>query len=314
MNKEKNTDLEIIEAALKDAMNGPVPLLEDPHAGERDRRELEIIFYGMMCFDPLPDRRGYRVLFPNGRDLTALTDIPVHSAALWIRRRGERVTSRWSGLAHRNDFFVSKKQRLTITGVEKTPLDTTGFEGRLTDLRDCDPEFRISDDPDAVIDMIVDHGTLSAHVGHELGMIVVKWRVQVEAGASVRFSFGDDFVEVRPTVEQVVLANVSHKPQMESFRDFQLFRKLSANPDKPLEYKLPKNRPTDHIKVHEPTFDHSHPVPAAGPSATPGAEKTPAVRALRPIVGAVPQSLQEAIAQTPIVVCSAVVSRSITAA
>lgn len=305
MNKEKNVDLEIFEAALDAARE--TPGVEVPQSGERDRRELEIIFYGLMCFDPLPDRSGYRVLFPNGRDLTALTDIPVHSPALWIRRRDERVTSRWSGFALRNDFFVSEKQELKITGLEETRLDSTEFEGRLTNLQDCDPEFRISDDPDALIEMRVDRGTLSAHVGHDLGMIVVKWKVQVEAGASVRFSFGDDFVEVRPTVEQVVLANVSHKPQLEGIRDFQLYRKLSTNPDKPLEYKLPKNRPTDRINVHEPTFGHS-------PAATSDPEKTRVARTPPPIIGGVAQSVADAIAQTPIVVCSAMVSRSIVAA
>ena len=311
MSKEKNVDIEIVAAALYAAEEAPPPEPRQPE--ERDRRELEIIFYGLMCFDPLPDRRGYRVLFPNGRDLTALTDIPVHSPALWIRRRDERVTSRWSGIALRNDFFVSEKQQLTITGLEKTPLDTTDFEGRLTNLQDCDPEFRISDEPDALIEMVVDHGTLSAHVGHELGMIVVKWKVKVEAGASVRFSFGPDFVEVRPTATQVVLANVSHKPQLEGFRDFQLFRKLSANPDKLLEYKLPKNPPTDRIDVNEPTFDPAHPVSAAGPAATSGTEKTRVARTPAPIIG-IAQSVADAIAQTPIVVCSAVVSRSRTAA
>lgn len=303
----KNTDLEIIEAALEAARVAPPP--EVPQPRERDGRELEIIFYGLMCFDPLPDRSGYRVLFPNGRDLTALTDIPVHSPALWIRRRDERVTSRWSGLALRNDFFVSEKQELKITGLEEARLDSTELEGRLTNLQDCDPEFKISDTPDTLIELIVDRGTLSAHVGHDLGMIVVKWKVKAEAGTSVRFSFGADFVEVRPTVEQVVLANVSHKPQLEGIRDFQLYRKLSMNPDKPLEYKLPKNRPldSDRINVQEPTFGHSN-------AATSDTEKTRVARNPAPIIGGVSQSVADAIAQTPIVVCSAVVSRSIMAA
>lgn len=296
MKSNKDPNLIIIEEALRAAREAAGEPAPNGNEGPRAGRDLEILFYGMMCFDPLPKGAGYRVLFPNGLDLTELTDIPVHSAGLWIRGRDQRVTSRWSGVALRNDFFVSGKQRLTISGLVKTPLDASAFQGRLTNLRECDPEFEISDDPDAVIDMTVDRGTLSAHVVNGAGMIVVKWKVQVEDGAAVRFAFDNDFVEIPATVTQVVLANVSPKPGSESIRHFQLFRKLSTTPDRPLEFKLPKTPPTDFVLVHEPTFGYGH----AAPPAAPGPQSS--------IVGVVPQSILEAVAQTPDVVCSAVVS------
>lgn len=310
--KKPRTDI-IIDEALSAAINAAVPPPMSSKVDEKrapsGERELDILFYGLMCFDPLPRGSGYRVLFPNGLDLTELTDIPVHSAGLWIRGRDARVTSRWSGFALRNDFFVSGKQQLTISGLAKTPLDTTEFEGRVTNLQDCDPAFEVSDEPDAVIDMIVDRGTLSAHVGNDQGMIVVKWTVQVERGAPVRFAFGSDFVELPESVTQVVLANVSPKPVLESVRDFQLFRKLATAPDRPLKYKLPNNPPTNRLEVKEPTFGLLHAAAAPEPATEPGSERTPGNR-LRDIVGVVPQAAQDAVALTPDVVCSAVVSRS----
>jgi len=270
-------------------------------------RELEILFYGMMCFDPLADGSGYRVLFPNGLDLTELTDIPVHAAGVWVRGRGARATARWSGLAFRNDFFVNQKHQLTITGLAKTPLDTDEFEGRVTNLQTCDPNFTIREDPDAVIQMIVDRGTLSAHVVNGGGMIVVKWAVQVDAGVPVRFTFGNDFVEIPPTVTQVFLANVSASSDEETLRHFQLYRKLSTEPSKPLPFRgpeRPNSRLTATLVLNEPTFGY---LPG-----TIQAPRSKVVAAPKPggfpsIVGAVPQSTS--VAQTPNVVCSAVVSR-----
>lgn len=306
MNGDNYPLYDVLQEALRAAVNAPVT------SPSRDRltgdgQELEILFYGMMCFDPLPGRSGYRVLFPNGLDLTALTEIPVHTAGMWVRDRSARVTARWSGPVLRNDFFVDGKRQLTITGLARTPLVTTEFEGRVANLQNCDPEFKISDNPDAVIDMIVDRGTLSAHVVNGAGLIVVRWAVKVEDGGPVRFTFGSDFVEVPANVTQVILANVSAMSQTENFRDFQLFRKLSTYPNRPLPFQPPRTMPTAFIELQEPTFgytpaaltptpDPARRVPVPTPGGVPG------------IVGVVPASTLDAIAQTPHIVCSPAVS------
>src|SRR4029078_10289288 len=93
--------------------------------------------------------------------------------------------------------------------IEQTPLEASAFEGRVTNLQDCDPQFKISDDPDAILTLLVDRGTLSAHVANKAGMIVVRWTVRDADGAPVRFAFGSEFVEILPEVKQVFLVNVS---------------------------------------------------------------------------------------------------------
>lgn len=289
---ERDPLSEVLVEALKLAIQDPPKITPVPEA-----RELEILFYGMMCFDPLPDRLGYRVLFPNGLDLTELTDIPIHTAGVWVRDRSAATRVRWSGLALRNDFFVNGKRKLTITGLAQTRLVATAFEGRVTNLRDCDPQFTISKTPDAVIDMIVDRGTLSAHVANGAGLIVVKWVVQVENGGPVRFTFGDDFVEIPPNVTQVILANVSATSHPENFRDFQLFRKLSTSPSRPLSFQPPKTMPTAVIELQEPTFGYPSTAPTPAPDGLPG------------IVGEVSASVLEAFAQTPNIVCSPAMSQ-----
>ncbi len=299
--------IDVFANAMKAAVNRDQSTSTTPGG-----RELEILFYGMMCFDP--QRNGtYRVLFPNGMDLSALTDIPVHAAGLWVRDRGARATARWSGFAFRNDYFVQGKNKLTITGLAHTPLDATLFEGRVTSLKKCDPEFTIGPDPDAVIELLVDRGTLSAHVVNSQGMIVVRWAVQVSAGSTVRFTFGDDFVEIPPTVSQVFLANVSAGSE-DTKNDFQLFRKLATKPAKRLEYKRPELDPRDTgpLVLDEPTFGYDSTPRRVVPAPAPGG-------GLPAVVGVVPQSgissiaaqskVFTAVAFSPNVVCSAVVSR-----
>lgn len=218
-------------------------------------RALEIIFYGMACF--VPQVGGYRVLFPNG--LTGMGKIPIHLAAIWVRDRDQLATARWAGHAVNNDFFLHDRRVLTITGLVPTPLDATGMAGRLTDLVECDSGFTISPNPDAAIDMIVDQGKLTAHFVGPKGMSVVKWVVQAEASAPVRFYFGDNFVEVPPTVTQVMLANVGGPKTKRDDDDFhfRIYRKLSTEPDKELEYKEPKKGPLKTgVKLKDPTMKY----------------------------------------------------------
>jgi hypothetical protein len=296
----------LVRRAAEDAAKAPP--LRTQHASA-----LEIFFYGMMCFDPLPGGSGYRVLFPNGLDLEDLADIPVHAAGVWVRDRQAKTIVRWSGPAQRNDFFVNEKRQLTITGLKQTKLDTSAFEGRVTNLQDCDPEFKISDNPDAILTMLVDRGTLSAHRANDAGLIVVRWTVEVEDGAPVRFTFGGEFVEIPPEVTQVFLANVSPLSGAEGVRDFQLFRKLSASRQTPLTYRLPRQLPQEYIKLPDPTFGFT---PTAPRGAAPQAPKQTTPSGLPPIEGDVDILALEAevVAQTPYIVCSAVVSRLANAA
>lgn len=312
----RNSLIGVFEEALNTvgiAVDSPVapdtPIL--PPKGPRD---LDIIFYGMMCFDPLEDGSGYRVLFPNGLDLPELMDIPVHAAGLWVRNRSANATAKWSGFAFRNDFFVgqkSQKHELTISGLAKTPLNSKNFERNVTNLQKCDPNFAVrEEDRDTVMEMIVDRGTLSAHVvDNGTGMIVVKWTVKIQAGQNVRFSFGDaDFVEVGADAGQIFLVNVSASTTEETTRHFQLFRKLSKESSKLLPFVPPATPPTGALKLIEPTFGYA-PAQNTAPQAPAPKTKPPKKRNnnLPPLVGAIPQLL--AIAETPEIVCSPVVSR-----
>ncbi|HEV7243083.1 MAG TPA: hypothetical protein VGQ36_27900 [Thermoanaerobaculia bacterium] len=299
---------EALKAAEKAASRSTTGSDETPDP--TSARELTILFYGIMCFDPLPTGSGYRVLFPNGLDVTELTDIPVHAAGMWVRNRSAKATVRWSGPALRNDFFVTEKRQLTITGLVQTPLNTSAFEGYVTNLQDCDPQFKISNDPDAVLTMNVDRGTLSAHVANDAGMIVVRWTVQVEDGAPVRFAFGSDFVEIPPTVTQVFLANASPISGAEGIRDFQLFRKLSMSLQTPLPYRLPRTMPKDRITLPDPTFGFTTTAPADDVGTLVPEERT-TPGGFPSIVGDVDVLASEldVVAQTPIIVCSPVASR-----
>ena len=313
MNGNKNPLIDVLinnelARAAEEAVNTQPSPLQKTQGPPAPKRELQIFFYGMMCFDPLPGGSAYRVLFPNGLELQNLPGIPVHAAGVWVRGRQAKATVRWSGPAQRNDFFVNEKRQLTITGLKQTPLDTSAFEGRVTNLQDCDPQFKISDDPDAILTMLVDRGTLSAHRGNDAGLIVVRWTVQVEDGASVRFSFGGEFVEIPPEVTQVFLANVSPLSGAEGVRDFQLYRKLSASRQTPLPYRLPRQLPENYIKLPDPTFGFT---PTAPGGAAPQAPKQTTPGGLPPIVGDanIQAAELEVVAQTPYIVCSAVVSR-----
>ncbi len=307
-NKDRLIEVLISREAVKAAEIAANTNTTEPPQPPYSPRQLEILFYGMMCFDPLPSGSGYRVLFPNGLDVAELPNVPVHAAGVWVRDRNAKATVRWSGPALRNDFFVSEKCRLTITGLAQTPLNTSAFDGRLTNLQDCDPKFKISDDPDAILTLVVDRGTLSAHVVNDAGMIVVRWAVEAEDGAPVRFTFGGEFVEIPPTVTQVFLANVSPLSGAEGIGDFQLYTKLSTSPQNPLTYRLPLKMPEDRITLPDPTFGFTTTGPADGPGTLVPQPTTPS--GLSPIVGLdVLASELAVVAQTPIIVCSAVVSR-----
>ncbi|HJQ37560.1 MAG TPA: hypothetical protein VKB93_10505 [Thermoanaerobaculia bacterium] len=124
-------------------------------------------------------------------------------------------------------------------------------------LQDSDPGFKIGASPDAVMDMILDHGTLSAHIVNEKGMIVVKWLVQADPSAPIRFTFGSEFVELPPTATQVYLANCGTSYGMDTDDNhFRLYRKLSTEPDKPLAYVGPQQPPLpiETLDMDDPTF------------------------------------------------------------
>jgi len=116
----------------------------------------------------------------------------------------------------------------------------------------------------------------------------------------VRFTFGGEFVEIPPEVTQVFLVNVSPISGAEGIGDFQLYRKLSTSPEKPLPYRLPRQLPEDPIKLPDPTFGFTTTTPR-GPTAIVGDVDVEA-------------SEVEVVAQTPYIVCSAVVSRLANAA
>jgi hypothetical protein len=303
------TKKEFLAKYLADKLMVPYPQDDIRVQTQQPARELEILFYGMMCFDPLPDGSGYRVLFPNGLDLSELTDIPIHTAGVWIRDRDVNPTVRWSAFSYRNDFFVDRKDQLKITGLVKTPLNTDELEGRVTNLQQCDPNFKIRENPDAVIEMIVDRGTLSAHVVNDRKMIAVKWAVQVED--EVRFTFGDDFVEIPPEVTQVYLANVSPSEGNDPQRHFQLFRKLSTEPTKSLRFVGPPDAPvTTTLALNDPTFQYpaEQPKAPAAPNGNGAAKSPKRTGTTQPIVGPLPQVV-EAVPLSPDIVCSPVVSR-----
>jgi hypothetical protein len=236
--------------------------------GVSDPRKLEIVFYGMACFDSLQNGAGYRVLFPNG--LEEGQEIPIHGAGLWVRDRQELATARWPWFAWRNDFFLGEPRPLTISGLAETTLDAGAMEGHVTKLRDCDPTFEISETPDAVMDMVVDRGTLSAQIVNEAGMLVVLWEVERQRGERVRFTLGDTFVEIPDSASQVFLVNAGSSSGMDDTHShFQLYRKLSTEPQKPLPYQKPPNEPASKgLVLKEPTFGYG-PTKAAPPPATP---------------------------------------------
>jgi hypothetical protein len=220
-------------------------------------RRIDILFYGMSCFDPLPDASGYRVLFPNGLHFQ-----PTHICGVWVRDRIDLATVRWSGFWYpqlKNDFYLAEPRSLTITGLTRTPLDADAFDGHVINLQDADPAFTIARNPDAITEVVVDHGTLSAHVVNKNNMIVVKWTVTAAASATVRLNFGDDFIELPQNAKQVYLVNAGPGNSGEDWEHFRLYRKLSTEPEKPLEFPQASTSiatTLPHLDLIDPTFGY----------------------------------------------------------
>jgi hypothetical protein len=218
-------------------------------------RPLEIIFYGMVCFDPFNNGLGYRILFPNG--LTSSEGIPAHSAGLWVRDRKHQCIAKWPGLAHNNDFFLDEKRSLRIDGLIKTEFKTD-IEDQLTNLSMCDGQkpFKVSAKPDAAIDMKADYGKFTAHVINKKQMIVVRWQVQAANDSPVYFCFDNDYVEVPPAASQLFLANVGNSRGMRSTDShFRLYRRLSTEPHEPLTHHDPPTFPKpSRLHLKDPTY------------------------------------------------------------
>ena len=222
------------------------------------KRKLEIIFYGMACFDPLPDKSGFRVLFPNG--LQASDGIPEHGAAVWVRGRNDVAVAKWPWFAWRNDYFLGEGRTLQIKGLTpEGPLDAEGFEGRVTNLQQQNKHFKIKeklDHTDAAIIMEtpVDHGVLTARVVNEKNMIAAFWNVEVEPWSRIIFSFGDAYIEIPAETKQIFLANAgaSHKDE-DHHRHFQLYRRLSESNEE-LHFKAPDPLPPPMDQLDDPTF------------------------------------------------------------
>jgi hypothetical protein len=217
---------------------------------------LEIIFYGMVCFDPLEDRPGYRVLFPNGLDNDGV--VPLHLAAVSVRDRAQPAGAQWRWLALENDFVLGEKRGLvTITGLAPSEFNDDDMNGRLTTLRAIDPTFTISDTPNAVMELVVDQGILSAHFVNTEGMIVVRWQVQRAKGQAVRFLFGDDtYIEIPATATQVMLVNAGRDLAGDTSNHFRLFRRLTDDPKADLDFRLPQGplAPLGAIALKDPTL------------------------------------------------------------
>lgn len=271
----------IYEMALREDLGRVREPRSFPAGGEPGK--LEIIFYGMACF-ARQENGSYWVLFPNGLD--EANGVPIHAAGVWVRDRHHLATTKWQGLAWRNDYFLADKRSLRISGLEATTLERGNLEEALVDLKRCDPAFTLSAAPDAVIDMTVDRGKLSVHVVNDAGMMVVRWEVTRERGGTVRFTLGDNFVEIGPEVEQVMLANAgSSSGMIGEDTHFRLYRKLSTEPDKVLEPAEPQGsaHAQGTVFLREPTFGYgtpaAPPTPAAGAT---GAERMVNVLLLTP--------------------------------
>src|SRR5262245_51354277 len=106
------------------------PILPDPTT------DLDIVFYGLACFDPFSSGRGYRVLFPNGLDADFESNLR-HVAGIWIRDRDKvPLKPSWEWFDFDNDFFLGDQRALMISGLVSKPLQTYDFEGHLTVLED----------------------------------------------------------------------------------------------------------------------------------------------------------------------------------
>jgi hypothetical protein len=223
------------------------------HAQEPRSRRLTFVFYGMVCFDPYPKDKAYRVLFPNG--LQSSNDVPMHVAGAWVRKRSEKAKAAWKDWCqYENDFFVEDNRKLNISGLAHTPLIADQFEGHVTNLKDCDRNFEIRDDHNSIIEMTVDRGTLTSHVVNEKGMIAASWVVYTNPGETVEMKFEDVQIEIPPSAHQVFLSNVEPEPSDQYH--FGLFRKLSTAPNDVLQHKMPPYapQPLGSLELDDPTF------------------------------------------------------------
>lgn len=190
--------------------------------------QLEVIVYGLACFDK--QGNAYRVLFPDGRNTSAF-DIPEHLAAVWVRDRDQLATARWPWRATGNDFTISGPRRLTISGLKKgAAVDDSKLLGRLPNMRDADSGFALAAEPDAIVDLRIDRGTLTAHA-FPTGMIVVRWLVDLDETKPTRLEFGDDaWIELEPGTKQVILANagIANNERAHRGNHFMLYRKLAS--------------------------------------------------------------------------------------
>ncbi len=213
-------------------------------------RHLDIIFYGLACFEE--QSFGYRVLFPDGRSPEPF-DVPVHRMSIWARKRSEAVKASWSWSHGNNDFQVDEPSTLEITGLNPTIIKDASILGRLLKLRDSDSDFELSGRPETILRVDVDRGVLSAHAHGDDGMIVVRWRVEAEDDAAIRFVIGKNWIEIAPGTEQVILANAGVGAEQGSDSDFNIYRKLATEKTGTIDPVKPDKDPFPEIPVIEPS-------------------------------------------------------------
>ncbi|HKR66159.1 MAG TPA: hypothetical protein VJZ00_20685 [Thermoanaerobaculia bacterium] len=202
-------------------------------------------------------------MFPDGRNPAPFA-IPPHRAAIWVRERTSSAVARWPWFSERNDYAVDEPRKVTITGIKKTPLDTSELDGRLANLQDSDPGFKIAANPSTIMELTIDRGTLSAHSFPILGgMTAVRWIVDRDEKTPVRFQFDNDYIEIPADAVQVILANagdpdeeaLGHSPDSH----FLLYRKLATEKTGALEYTAPAEAPQElGLIIREPTHRYVH--------------------------------------------------------
>ncbi|HEX7708074.1 MAG TPA: hypothetical protein VF701_16560 [Thermoanaerobaculia bacterium] len=195
-------------------------------------RHLEIIFYGLACFH-YKDDGTLGVLFPDGRNTSNIGDVDAHTAALWVRGREAIATARWPWPASRNDFEIQEPSTLEIHGLKPTPLNVGDLRDHLPRLTDADPAFKLSPQPDTILKMTVDRGSLTAHVLGK-GMILTRWGVEADGDAPIKFACGQYSLVLAPDTHQVMIANVALNGDTGS-NHFRIYRKLGTNQEGDLE-------------------------------------------------------------------------------
>jgi hypothetical protein len=244
-------------------------------------RQLEFIFYGLVCFDP--QSYGYRVMFPDGRD-PAPYKVPPHACWIGVRDQEEVLTTHWPGPIFKNNFVVPDRGRLQIAGLAGTQLNDSDFRGRVGNLKHSDPNFEIDSNPDMMYDVLIDRGVLSAHQQAVDGMIVVKWRVEALDDTPVRLNYGQYWLELGPGTTQVILGNTGSARNLSlDNTDFLLFRKLAKVRTGDLPTALPVTtplaaatviHPIDEIALMCPRVDCSCVVSNAGGSSATEAQSS----------------------------------------